>query len=213
MTAVCVCLEPAPIRACRHDRTAFSSLTPDRDTDLAKPAGRHDSMAPPKFYNAGLSHNTLIGTMEQVRISKLLAERGICSRREADSYIEHGWVLLDGKPVTELGTKAWPNQEITLARAAQSRQTARVTIILNKPVGYVSGQAEQGYRPAISLITAQSQYRGDDSRVKYSPTHLRGLAPAGRLDIDSQGLLVLTQDGRIARALIGEESDIDKEYL
>lgn len=151
--------------------------------------------------------------MEQVRISKLLAERGICSRREADSYIERGWVLLDGKPVTELGTKAWPDQEITLARAAQSRQTARVTIILNKPVGYVSGQAEQGYRPAVSLVTAQSQYRGDDSRVQFSPTHLRGLAPAGRLDIDSQGLLVLTQDGRIARALIGEESEIDKEYL
>ncbi len=151
--------------------------------------------------------------MEQVRISKLLAERGICSRREADSYIERGWVLLDGQPVTELGTKAYPTQEVSLSRAAQSRQTARVTILLNKPVGYVSGQAEQGYRPAISLVTAQSQYRGDDSREKFNPTHLRGLAPAGRLDIDSQGLLILTQDGRIARALIGEESTIDKEYL
>lgn len=137
----------------------------------------------------------------------------MCSRREADSYIERGWVLLDGKPVTELGTKAWPNQEITLNRAAQTQQTARVTILLNKPIGYVSGQAEQGYRPAVSLITAQSRFLGDESALRFSPAHLRGLAPAGRLDIDSQGLLILTQDGRVARQLIGEDSTIDKEYL
>lgn len=137
----------------------------------------------------------------------------MCSRREADSYIERGWVLLDGKPVTELGTKAWPNQQITLNRAAQTQQTARVTILLNKPIGYVSGQAEQGYRPAASLITAQTRFREDESPLRFSPAHLRGLAPAGRLDIDSQGLLILTQDGRIARQLIGEDSTIDKEYL
>src|SRR5690606_41880657 len=137
--------------------------------------------------------------MEPVRISKLMAERGICSRREADSYIERGWVLLDGQPVTELGTKALPSQQITLKREAQSQQTARVTILLHKPVGYVSGQAELGYRPAASLIAEQSHYRQDASRIRFSPAHLRGLAPAGRLDIDSTGLLILTQDGRIAR--------------
>ncbi|GAA5234281.1 rRNA pseudouridine synthase [Verticiella sediminum] len=150
---------------------------------------------------------------EPVRISKLLAERGICSRREADSYIERGWVLLDGKPVTELGTKALPSQELTLSKSAQTVQTARVTIVLNKPVGYVSGQAERGYRPAVSLIQAQTRYRGDDAPLRFSPAHLRGLAPAGRLDIDSQGLLILTQDGRVARTLIGEDSTVDKEYL
>ena len=151
--------------------------------------------------------------MEKVRVSKLMSEQGICSRREADSYIERGWVLVDGAPVTELGTRVFPNQVITLAKAAQSRQEASVTILLNKPIGFVSGQAEQGYRPAITLITAQAQFKSDRSPQRFNPSHLKGLAPAGRLDIDSTGLLILTQDGRIAKQLIGESSGIDKEYL
>jgi len=151
--------------------------------------------------------------MEKIRLSKLMSEQGICSRREADSYIERGWVLVDGVPVTELGTRIDPNQRITLAKEAQSQQQARVTFLLNKPVGYVSGQAEEGYRPAVTLITAQSHFAGDRSSLRFNTAHLRGLAPAGRLDIDSTGLLVLTQDGRIAKQLIGESSEIEKEYL
>jgi len=151
--------------------------------------------------------------MEKVRISKLMSERGLCSRREADSYIERGWVKVDGVVVSELGAKAFPDQTITLERAAQAQQTSRVTILINKPVGYVSGQAEKGYTPAVALIDARSRYAHDRSPQRFSRTHLQGLAVAGRLDIDSQGLLVLTQDGRIARQLIGEDSDVDKEYL
>jgi len=151
--------------------------------------------------------------MEKVRVSKLMSQQGICSRREADSYIERGWVLVDGVPVTELGTRAFPNQKITLAKQAQSRQEATVTILINKPVGYVSSQPEKGYPPAIALITAQTRFGGDRSPVQFSPVHLRGLATAGRLDIDSTGLLVLTQDGRIAKQLIGENSGMEKEYL
>ena len=151
--------------------------------------------------------------MEKVRVSKLMSEQGICSRREADSYIERGWVLVDGVPVTELGTRAYPNQRVTLAKAGQTQQDASVTIVLNKPIGFVSGQAEKGYRPAIVLVTAQAHLPGDRSPLRFGPAHLRGLAPAGRLDIDSTGLLVLTQDGRIAKQLIGQNSGIDKEYL
>ena len=151
--------------------------------------------------------------MEKVRVSKLMSEQGLCSRREADSYIERGWVLVDGVPVTELGTRAYPNQKITLAPAAQSRQQASVTILLNKPIGYVSGQPEKDYRPAVTLVTAQSHFKGDRSPLRFSPAHLKGLAPAGRLDIDSTGLLVFTQDGRVAKKLIGEDSTIEKEYL
>ena len=142
-----------------------------------------------------------------------MAAQGLCSRREADRYIERGWVLVDGEPVTELGTKIYPAQRITLARAAAAEQTSRVTILLNKPVGYVSGQPEPGYKPAVSLISPASRWRDDRARLQFQPSHLKGLAPAGRLDIDSQGLLVLTQDGRIARQLIGEQSSIEKEYL
>ena len=151
--------------------------------------------------------------MEKVRLSKLMSEQGLCSRREADSYIERGWVLVDGQPVTELGTKIFPTQRITLNRSAQQQQQKRVTILLNKPVGYVSGQAEDNHQPAVTLVTAAAHWAEDKSPLRFSRAHLNGLAPAGRLDIDSQGLLVLTQDGRIAKQLIGEDSAIDKEYL
>lgn len=147
---------------------------------------------------------------EKVRVSKLLADRGLCSRREADYYIEKGWVKVDGEVVT-LGTKAFPKQTITLDKIAQEKQQNRVTIILNKPVGYVSHQADGNYKLATSLITPERQF--DRNKNPYNPQHLRGLAPAGRLDIDSQGLLVLTQDGRVARQLIGEDSEVEKEYL
>ena len=151
--------------------------------------------------------------MEKVRLSKLMSEQGLCSRREADSYIERGWVKVDGQPVTELGTRIFPSQHITLSREAQSRQQARVTILINKPVGYVSGQAEPPYKPAVTLVSAQSHYKEDRHPLQFHGSQLRGLAPAGRLDIDSTGLLVLTQDGRIAKQLIGEDSGIEKEYL
>jgi 23S rRNA pseudouridine2604 synthase len=151
--------------------------------------------------------------MEKVRLSKLMSEQGLCSRREADEYIERGWVLVDGVAITELGTRILPGQTITLSPQARHQQQARVTILLHKPVGYVSGQAEKGYKPAITLIEAASRHSGDRSRMRFSPQQMRGLAPAGRLDIDSTGLLVLTQDGRIAKQLIGENSAVEKEYL
>lgn len=147
-----------------------------------------------------------------VRVSKLLAERGLCSRREADAYIERGWVLVNGVRVTELGTRAAVTDEITLDRAAQASQRGLVTIILHKPVGYVSGQPEPGCIPAVKLILPENQHAAG-AAPRFQPGHLRGLAPAGRLDIDSTGLLVLTQDGRVARQLIGEDSDVEKEYL
>jgi len=151
--------------------------------------------------------------MEKVRVSKLMSEQGLCSRREADAYIERGWVYVDGVVVSELGFRVFPDQKITLSQSAQKNQLALVTILLNKPVGYVSAQPEQGYRPAVSLINAESRFSGDRSVQRFSPVHLKGLAPAGRLDIDSQGLLVLTQDGRIAKLLIGDDSAVEKEYL
>lgn len=150
---------------------------------------------------------------EKVRLSKVMSERGLCSRREADQYIEQGLVYVDGEQVTQLGTRIFPDQRITLARAAQTQQNARVTILLNKPVGYVSGQPEPGYVPAVTLITAASRDPEDKTPLRFTGAHLKGLAPAGRLDIDSQGLIVFTQDGRIAKQLIGENSAIEKEYL
>jgi 23S rRNA pseudouridine2604 synthase len=150
-----------------------------------------------------------------VRISKLMAERGLSSRREADAYIERGWVFVEGQRVTELGTRVDPGVKITLAREAQASQQRQMTILLHKPVGYVSGQPEPGFIPAVTLIQPEAQYLTPNTfkQPLFQPAHLKGLAPAGRLDIDSTGLLVLTQDGRVARQLIGEHSTVDKEYL
>lgn len=146
---------------------------------------------------------------ELIRLSKLMATRGICSRREADSFIERGQVLVDGEVVNQLGAKVSPSVTITLARQARQQQTSLVTIILNKPIGYVSAQPEPGYTPAITLLTPENCFGTQNLRRE----HLQGLAVAGRLDIDSQGLLLFTQDGRIAKRVIGENSGIEKEYL
>ena len=147
-----------------------------------------------------------------VRLNKRLADLGLCSRREADEWIERGWVRVNGQ-VAPMGLKVTLQDRVSVDRQADAMQAQRVTILLHKPVGYVSGQAEDGHQPAVTLIDARSHWRGDASHQRFSPAQLRGLAPAGRLDIDSTGLLVLTQDGRVARQLIGEDSTIDKEYL
>jgi 23S rRNA pseudouridine2604 synthase len=150
---------------------------------------------------------------DPVRLSKRMSELGLCSRREADEWIARGWVRVDGVIVSELGSKVLPHQRITVERQAAAQQARRVTILLNKPVGYVSGQAEDGYKPAVTLINADSHWKDDRAPLQFHPSQLRSLVPAGRLDIDSVGLLVLTQDGRIAKQLIGEDTSIEKEYL
>ena len=147
-----------------------------------------------------------------VRLNKRMAELKICSRREADEWIANGWVKVNGKPA-EMGVKVVPSDRIEIDKAARGQQANQVTILINKPIGYVSGQAEDGHEPAVTLFTPQNRWADDNARFFFSPQQLRGLAPCGRLDIDSIGLLVMTQDGRIARQLIGEDTTIEKEYL
>ena len=176
-------------------RASFYRTVPDNPTDsLPKP----------------VCPNRL---MEKVRLSKLMAQRGLCSRREADAYIEKGWVRVDGQRINTLGTKIDPSQAIALDKRATARQDKLITILLNKPVGYVSSQPEDDHLEAVSLINQDNRYAYDTSKRLFQPIFRRGLAPAGRLDIDSQGLLILTADGRIARRLIGNDAEVEKEYL
>ena len=147
-----------------------------------------------------------------VRLSKVMSTRGMCSRREADLWIERGWVFVDGEQISELGSRIDPTAEITVSKEAVKDQAKAVTILLHKPVGYVSGQPEPGCVPAVTLIPADTQV-AQSGDPEFKPWMLRGLAPAGRLDVDSTGLLVLTSDGRVAKRLIGEDSDAEKEYL
>src|SRR5450830_1048443 len=152
------------------------------------------------------------GAIETVRLNKRMAELRLCSRREADDWVEKGWVRVNGE-VAEMGQQVKHSDRIEIAPEALGQQEQQVTILLHKPMGYVSGQAEDGHEPAVVLVQVANHWHGDTANIRFNHSQLRGLAPAGRLDIDSVGLLVLTQDGRVARQLIGEDSDTEKEYL
>ena len=152
-------------------------------------------------------------TTADPRLSKRMGELGLCSRREAEQWIVSGWVKVDGKVIDTLGVRVSPQAHIEIDPAARAHQSGQVTILLHKPVGYVSGQAEDGHEPAVVLIRPENRWSADPSSTRFQSSHLLGLAPAGRLDIDSTGLLVFTQDGRIAKQLIGQDSSIEKEYL
>ena len=148
-----------------------------------------------------------------MRLSKRMSELGIASRREADEWIAKGYVRVDDQIVNQLGSRVQPHQRVTIDAKAKFLQAQRVTVLVNKPVGYVSGQAEDGYEPAVVLVTPANQWREDRSGTRFLREHLKSLVPAGRLDIDSVGLLILTQDGRVAKQLIGEDTEVEKEYL
>ncbi len=179
----------------------------------------YDAVNTPQYGAAAKAayKSTAIST-ELPRLSKVMAERGICSRREADEWIMNSWVMVDGVIIDTLGTRINPDAEIVISSYAHEVQAETVTIILHKPVGYVSGQAEDGYQPAIVLVHPDNEWLDDPElnqlhEREFQRRYLNGLAPAGRLDIDSTGMLVLTQDGRVARHLIGEDSTVEKEYL
>lgn len=150
---------------------------------------------------------------ETDRLSKVMASRGICSRREADRYIEKGFVFVNGEIITRLGVKIDINAEIFLSEEGRNEQKKLLTFLLNKPIGYVSSQPEDNHKSSLSLITSSNQWLNKSTFSNIKKIYTKDIAPAGRLDIDSSGLLVLTQDGRIARHLIGENSEVEKEYL
>ncbi|MCZ8193039.1 MAG: pseudouridine synthase [Brevundimonas sp.] len=145
------------------------------------------------------------GGTEPQRINKWLAQSGVCSRREAEALIADGLVRIDGERVTDAGRKILQGQTLELAEHARAALAA-VTIILNKPAGYVSGQPEPGKTPAARLLTAANAV-GD-----LHPPGRDALPPLGRLDEDSRGLLLLSSDGVLAKAVIGPESRLDKAY-
>ncbi len=145
---------------------------------------------------------------EPVRVNKWMAQSGICSRREADALIEQGLVRIDGERFTDAGRKIQPGQTLSLDQGGTAQLDARMTIVYHKPVGIVSGQPEPGETPAVRMIRRANVFGPADV---YPDNHSK-LAPVGRLDKDSRGLLILSEDGVLAKAIIGPESDLEKEY-
>lgn len=148
------------------------------------------------------------------RVNKWLGQSGICSRRDAEGLIAAGRIVIDGTAISEPGHRIAPGQTLEVLAAAGSRPDATTrfdaarTFVINKPVGYVSAHPNPGEVPAVLMLTPQRDFasQADDY------THL-SLAPLGRLDQDSHGLLLLSEDGVLAKAVIGPDSPVDKEYL
>ena len=150
---------------------------------------------------------------EPPRLSKRISEMAQCSRREADEWIENGWVRVDGVVLATLGTRVHPNARIEISEAARQHRTESVTIVFNKPLETAAGQIRESVVAALPLISAQNRWAGDEARLTFKATHLRGLAQAGKLDAEATGMLVFTQEGSVARRIAGDATRLEKEYL
>ena len=145
---------------------------------------------------------------EPQRVNRWLAQSGVCSRREAEALIAQGLVSIDGETVADAGRKIEPGQTLTLADAAQAKLEGALTVILHKPRGVVSAQPEPGQIPAVRLLTREALI-GESPTI---PSKETKLAPVGRLDLESRGLLILSEDGVVAKAVIGPDAELEKEY-
>ena len=161
---------------------------------------------------------------ERMRLNKWMAHQGLCSRREADDWISRGLVSVNGQVVTTSPAFCIPGVDDVQVHKDKHKGTSahgeNATILFHKPLGVVSSQPEDGHSPAIQLLTSDRQFRGSpngDPHSNYAnPFRQRGWAVAGRLDINSTGLLVLTRSGVVAQQIVSPRpgvAPVEKEYL
>jgi 23S rRNA pseudouridine2604 synthase len=145
---------------------------------------------------------------EPQRVNKWLAQSGVCSRREAEALIADGLVSIDGEVVEDVGRKILTGQTLVLADRATNKLDASLTVMIHKPVGIVSSQPDPGQVPAVRLLKRETLW----AHEAVIPNFSNRLAPVGRLDMDSRGLLLMSEDGVVAKAVIGPQSELEKEY-
>jgi len=142
------------------------------------------------------TRNSQSVTMPLIRLQKFLSQAGFCSRRKGEEYIQAGRVTVNGEAVTQLGTKVDPGMvRVEVDGIAVDLQARLIYIALNKPQGYVTSCDHPREKIVLDLVDI-------DQRVY----------PVGRLDKDSTGLLILTNDGRIHHRLSHPTFDHEKEY-
>lgn len=156
--------------------------------------------------------------MSKTRISKLFSEKQIASRRTTEKWVENKWISVDGEILGAPGDQIDPKSFILLNAKAWQELSDQVTIILNKPPGYVSTFNDPKHKHALSLIQKNNFYTPKNTKdssypMSYKDFEQAKLGPAGRLDALSRGLMIYTQDGTLAKKIIGEASTTDKEYL
>lgn len=132
------------------------------------------------------------------RLQKILSQAGICSRRAAEEYIRQGRVRVDGRPITEMGQKFDPaRHHITVDGRALHVAEKKITLLLNKPKGYVTTMSDPQGRPIVSSLVKKIGLR---------------VFPVGRLDIDTEGALLMTNDGDLAQQLLHPKFEIKRTY-
>ena len=154
--------------------------------------------------------------MPTVRLAKRLSEDVPCSRREAELYIEGGWVTVDGVLVEESGARVADNQEVVLLPNATLDEMPPVTILLHKPAGINGGVGAEG-TPALSCLRPEEIFTPENvapsSVTRFLKRHLIGLTITNPLETMASGLLVFTQDFRVARKLVDEAKTVEQEFI
>ncbi len=133
--------------------------------------------------------------VQNIRINKYLATKGLCSRREADEWIKSGWIHVDGTQITEPGLKIDPLLNKVEVRNRGEGKVNRY-FLLNKPASYLSTVVETEGMSILRLLP-----------------EVKGLFPIGRLDKESEGLIIVTNDRTLTKHIIGEDVSVEKEYL
>ena len=150
------------------------------------------------------------------RLAKRLAAQANCSRSQAEQYIEGGWVRVDGQVIEAVGARVLPHQKIELDKDASLEALEEVTILMHKPVGYESGE---GRNPALLLLDPAKQSidpnlaGGAGAATRFLQRHFTNLTPTTPLPVESSGLIVFTQDFRIARKLNDDADRVEQECL
>jgi 23S rRNA pseudouridine2604 synthase len=144
--------------------------------------------------------------VDSIRLSKRVAEALACSRREAEQYIEGGWVSVDGKVIEEPGHRVDPQQAIALSPDATLVAVDPVTILLHKPAGMDAAAA-------LQCIAPENLYAEDRSGIRFLKKHTVDLKPTDQLESLASGLLVFTQDWHVARKLVDDAASIEQEYI
>ncbi len=169
------------------------------------------------------------GGKGHVRLAKRLAEQLNCSRSTAEQYIEGGWVSVDGRVVEAPGARVSPGQAVALAPDANLMELTPVTLLLHKPAGYEAGlgaappqghghhqshgSRSQGAPQALALLRADTHAAEDASGVRVLQRHFRQLECFTPLPTEASGLVVYTQDRRVARKLAEDIETLEQECI
>lgn len=148
---------------------------------------------------------------DSLRLAKRLTNLISCSRSEAVKYIEGGFVTVDGQRVEEPGFHVQMDQRVELMPGAKlDAMDEDVTILLHKPAGF---DIETDPAAVLKLITPENQAADDRSGIRFIKRHLKGLSLTDSLGVQSSGLIVMTQDWRVARKLITDAAKVEQEFI